>query len=86
VAEPIRIYLAQQPKELSLYEIYREGKPTGEMINDSIIRKILDQTQYAAFTKGELIFLIPGPRFRSRNYKKKKQSLTGKSPGNFKFK
>ena len=71
----IRIYLAQQiAPNRGKYEIYREGKPTGEIVTHATIRKFLDPEQYAAFImRGEDIFLVPGERFRKRNHKEKKR-------------
>lgn len=72
MAKPIRIYLSRQPMpNVGTWEIYREGTPTGEMVTNSVIRKILDKDQYKDFIDGEDIFLIPGERFRTRNHKKK---------------
>jgi len=72
MAKLLNIYLSQQPQpNIGKWEIYREGKPTGEMIANSTIRKILDQDQYKEFLLGDTIFLIPGNRFRSRNHKPK---------------
>ena len=68
----IRIYLAEQTQpNIGKWEIYREGKPTGEMITNTVIRKLLDTRQYKLFTQGETIFMIPGERFRARKYGEK---------------
>lgn len=72
MGNPIRIYLSQQHQpNIGKWEIYREGVPTGEMITNSTIRKMLDREQYKAFLTGDSIFLIPGDRFRSRHHKLK---------------
>ena len=75
----IRIYLAQQvAPNRGKYEIYREGKPTGEMVTVSMIRKFLTPKQYSAFVNGDDIFLVQGEKFRTRNHKKKVRFI-GKS-------
>ena len=76
----IRIYLAQQiAPNRGKYEIYREGKPTGEIVTAATIRKFLDPQQYADFImKGDDIFLVPGERFRKRSHKEKRR-FKGKS-------
>ncbi|RLD50448.1 MAG: hypothetical protein DRI97_17025 [Bacteroidetes bacterium] len=72
MAKPIRIYLSQQHQpNIGKWEIYREGKPTGEMVTNATIRKILDRDQYKDFLLGDSIFLIPGERFRCRSHKEK---------------
>lgn len=68
----IRIYLAEQTQpNIGKWEIYREGKPTGEMITNTMIRKILTTEQYKQFILGETIFMIPGERYRARGYKER---------------
>lgn len=72
MAKPIRIYLSQQPPpNVGKWEIYREAKPTGEMVTNSTIRRILDDDQYKEFLSGDTIFLVPGERFRTRDHKTK---------------
>ena len=72
MAKPIRIYFAEQHQpNIGKWEIYREGKPTGEMITNEVIRKILDENQYKQFAQGDTIFMIPGTRFRTREHKDK---------------
>lgn len=72
MAKPIRIYFAEQHQpNIGKWEIYREGKPTGEMITNAVIRKILDTEQYKQFTQGDTIFMIPGEKFRTRDHKSK---------------
>lgn len=66
----IRIYLSEQPPpNRGRFEIYRDGKPTGEMATITTIRKMLTNAQYKQFTMGEDIFLVKGEVFRARNYK-----------------
>jgi hypothetical protein len=75
----IRIYLAEQiAPNRGKYEIYREGKPTGEIIGVTGIRKFLTPEQYANFLNGDDIFLVPGEKFRTRNHKQKRR-FNGKS-------
>lgn len=82
----IRIYFAQNPKDEKEYEIYREGKPTGETGSIRMIRKLLTKEQYRLFIlEGQTIFQIEGEKFRTRNHKPKKRKLTGRSPDNFNF-
>jgi len=72
MAKPIRIYLAEQLQpNIGKWEIYREGKPTGEMVTNAVIRKILNTEQYKQFTHGDTIFMIPGEQFRTRRHKRK---------------
>jgi hypothetical protein len=65
----IHIYLSK--KGHNEYEIWRDQKPTGEIVDVSFIRiKLLRREQFAQFLKGEnLIFYIEGQRWRRRNYK-----------------
>jgi len=80
----INIYLSRQPSG-HLHEIYREGKPTGEMIDNKTLMKILTPEQYSEFINGEQIFFIEGETFRTRKHKEKTNRLSGRSHGNFKF-
>ena len=74
----IRIYLSKQPSSQN-YEIYRDGKATGEIIDLKVIRKMLTDDQYKSFIEGDTIFLVPGERFRTRNHKARKLPFGGKS-------
>ena len=68
----VRIYLAEQHlPNIGKWEIYREGKPTGEMITNRTIRKILNDDQYRQFIAGDTIFMIPADKFRKRHHKEK---------------
>ena len=69
----IHIYLAEQPKTPGRYEIYRDGKPTGEMTDTSTLLRILTQDQYREFQAGEQIFYVDGNLWRRRHYKRKKR-------------
>lgn len=72
MARMVRIYFSKRPfPNLGTYEIFKDGKPTGEIVRNSLIRKILDQQQYQLFIAGEEIFMIPADRFRTRHHKKK---------------
>ena len=66
----IRIYLAEQTQpNIGKWEIYREGKPTGEMVTATTIRILLTTEQYKQFTLGETFFKVPGERFRTRRHR-----------------
>ena len=66
----IRIYFAEQIRpNIGKWEIYREGKPTGEMVTTATIRKLLTTEQYKQFVQGDTIFMIPGDQFRARKHK-----------------
>jgi hypothetical protein len=69
----IHIYLSYKSKTPGRYEIYRDGKPTGEMTDTSTLLKILSQEQYKEFMAGEQIFYVDGNLWRSRHYKRKKR-------------
>lgn len=80
------IYLAAQPApNKGTYEIYKEGKPTGEMLNNPGVQNLLSPTQYRDFLNGESIFYIPSDKFRKRNQKPKPKPLNGRSHNQFKF-
>ena len=75
----LRIYLPETPNK-GTYEIYREGKHTGELVKRPLIRKILTNEQYKEFLSGENdIFLVEGETFRTRNHKEKLKKYTGKN-------
>ena len=68
----IRVYFAEQTgPDSGKYEIYREGKPTGELLTLTGIRSILTRPQYNEFVRGQEIFKVPGTIFRTRLYKSK---------------
>jgi pyoverdine/dityrosine biosynthesis protein Dit1 len=64
-----RIYLAGQPKDGSKFEIYIDGKPSGEFWDIHTIQRMLTHAQYKEFTKGETIFKIDNTKFENRNKK-----------------
>lgn len=57
-SKPLLVYFAQQPKERHRYELYYNGKPSGEFICASQIRDVLSPDQYREFLSGVLIFEI----------------------------
>ena len=69
----IHIYLAEQPKEPGRFEIYKEGKPTGELVCTPTLLKILTQDQFRQFLTGEQIFYVDGIIWRRRYYKRKRR-------------
>jgi hypothetical protein len=84
MAKPIYIYLSRQRS--ALHEIYREGKPTGELVSNIVIKRFLNQDQYNEFKDGQQIFFVDGETFRKRYHKEKLSNLVGRSLNNFKFK
>jgi hypothetical protein len=82
----IRIYLSKQSHTVDKYQLYRDGKPTGEFINNKQIKKLLTTEQYKSFIEGDSIFQIDGQKWRARNYKAKRKPLTRPrfSKGDFK--
>jgi hypothetical protein len=80
------IYLAAQPApNKGTYEIYKEGKRTGEMLDPPGVQNLLSPTQYREFLNGDTIFYIPSDKFRKRNQKPKPKFYEGRSPSNFNF-
>ena len=66
----IRIYFAEQVQpNIGKWEIYREGKPTAEMVTATTIRRLLSTDQYKQFIQGDTIFMIQGERFRTRRHR-----------------
>jgi hypothetical protein len=72
MAKALNIYLTPCPApNKGKYEIYREGKPTGELISNTGIRKLLTREQYHDFLEGDSIFYVPANKFRKRNHRSK---------------
>ncbi len=72
----LNIYLTPVPApNKGKYEIYREGKPTGELISNRGIRKLLTREQYHDFLEGDSIFYVSGWKFRTRNHKSKNRGI-----------
>lgn len=68
----IRLYFAQLTgPDHGKYEIYREGVPTGEIVERNNICKLLSKDQFSNFVNGDDIFMVPGKVWRARNYKNK---------------
>jgi hypothetical protein len=80
----IHIYLSK--KGHNEFEIWRDQKPTGEIVDVPFIRsKLLNRGQFGKFMRGEnSIFYVDGQKWRRRNYKtqmKKSSNLpTDESP------
>jgi len=71
MAKLLNIYLSQAPApNKGKYEIFRDGKRTGELITNTEIRSLLTREQYKLFLSGDDIFYIQAERFRTRNHKK----------------
>lgn len=78
----IRIYLSKQPSPArGTYEIYRDGKPTGELVTNAMIRTFLTPAQYRDFLNGDDIFQVQGETFRTRKHNKSKHKRNGKTTG-----
>ncbi|MBE3084681.1 MAG: hypothetical protein IMZ64_00505 [Bacteroidetes bacterium] len=84
MSKPIYIYLSR--KHGSLHEIYHEGKPSGEIVSNIVIKRFLTVEQYAQFLKGEQIFHVSPELYKKRYSKDPAKRLIEKAPNNFKFK
>ena len=72
MAKLLNIYIPPCPApNRGKFEIFRDGKRTGEIINNTGVRKLLNRSQYKAFLNGDDIFYVPAERFRTRNHKQK---------------
>ena len=74
MSKEVRIYLAEQPHpNKGKWEIYKEGTPTGELIGNKVIRRLLSIDQYLAFINGDDIFIISKDKYKARNNDPKKK-------------
>lgn len=72
MAKLLNIYLPPCPHpDKGKYEIFRDGKRTGEIITNAGVRKLLTREQYDKFLNGEDIFYVPAEKFRTRSHKRK---------------
>lgn len=72
MAKVLRIYLPPAPSpDLGKYEVFRDGKRTGDMITNKEVRSLLTRDQYNLFLKGEDIFLVPADKYRTRKHNKR---------------
>ena len=74
MAKLLNIYLSRRPHpEKGKFEIFRDGKRTGEIIASSGVRKLLNRDQYKDFLQGEDIFYVPAEKFRTRHHRQKQK-------------
>lgn len=72
MAKLLNIYLPPCPyPDRGKYEIFRDGKRTGEIITNVGVRELLTRKQYNDFLNGEDIFYVPAEKFRTRNHRSK---------------
>lgn len=80
----INVYLSQRTApNIGKYEIFRNGKATGVLVDNSIIRKMLSPEQYKSFLNGQEFFNVEAEKLRTLNHKNKKTKSTKNI--NFKF-
>jgi len=78
-----RIYLAEQTyPNKGKFEIYENGKPTGQIVDRKRIRKLLNKSQFKDFSLGDDIFIIQKENIQNNPTKLK---LYGKTHDNFNF-
>lgn len=79
MAKTVRIWFSRKPApNLGLFEIFKDGTGTEELVNTAEIRNILTHEEFKLFMSGVEIFLIPAERFRTRKHKDKKKPYGGK--------
>ncbi len=74
MAKLLNLYLPPCPyPDKGKYEIFRDGKRTGEIITNVGVRELLSREQYRKFLNGEDIFYVPAEKFRTRNHRRKSE-------------
>ena len=59
MAKTMYLFLAQKlPLIPAQYELYYDGKPSGDVINFAQVKLMLSAVQYQEFLKGEVIFPV----------------------------
>lgn len=79
MSKPLNIFFSEKPyPNKGKYEIFVNGKETGELITVSGIKKLLSRSQYLNFMEGEAIFMIAPELFKNRNNEPSPPPYNGK--------